>query len=243
MTWMLFVAVAWSQTVFAGFDEFCGLPVVQGPDAQSASARRDRLGNPIIHVDPGVMADWTMSRRFTLAHECAHHLLGHTTSMGALERYSGGTRKQELEADCWAARALRRAGYERDITRATLDWAAKGHFSSQGYPSGTERAGNIQSCIGGSARTEPRCSDRVSPCTHPAHPAGDQVPCSHAVPAHPRGDLMPCGHACFGPYGAMPCHPNGDLFPCQHAAQQHQADLVPCRHQAHPQGDVERVCR
>ncbi len=86
-------------SIFAGYDSFCGLPVVVGNDAQSASARKDQFGRKFIHVDPNVMSNWSMSRMFVLAHECAHHLLGHTNRIGELERYYGGTSKQELEAD------------------------------------------------------------------------------------------------------------------------------------------------
>ncbi|MCO7225907.1 hypothetical protein [Pleionea sp. CnH1-48] len=139
-------SLALSYQMFAGFDEFCGLPVIVGPDPGSASARRDAYGNPIIHVDPKVMSNWTMSRRFVIAHECAHHLLGHTSQLGALKRYYGGTREQELEADCWAAQRLSKEGFNVDIGRTALKYASEGHFSAGGYPSGTERAMNISHC-------------------------------------------------------------------------------------------------
>lgn len=214
--------------MFVGYDSFCGLPVVVGHDAQTASARKDQFGNKYIHIDPSAMSNWTMSRLFTLAHECAHHYLGHTTQLGELERFRGGTAKQELEADCWAARKLREIGLDFDINRTILQYASQGHFSAGGYPSGSQRAKNILDCIGGGQRL---------PCRHKAHPGGDRVPCKHVVvQAHPRGDVYPCQHICYGPYGAARCHPMGDVARCQHFVKPHQFDLVSCQHKAHPGG-------
>lgn len=145
----LILSQSLSAQMFVGYDSFCGLPVVVGSDAQQATARTDQFGNKFIHVDPSIMSNWSASRKFVLAHECAHHLLGHTNSLGQLERYHGGTRRQELEADCWAAGALAEVGFDFDITRTILEHANRGHFSSGGYPSGRERAANISSCAGG----------------------------------------------------------------------------------------------
>lgn len=230
--------------MFAGYSEFCGLPVVVGADPQIASARRDASGAPYVHVDPGAMSNWTTSRRFALAHECAHHLLGHTSDIGQMARFYGGTRTQELEADCWAAQVLADAGYRDDITRTVLDQAAQGHFAASGYPSGSERAGLIASCAGGGATADdgPQCRNVTTRCQHAAHPMGDAVSCAHVIPMHPAGDVIPCGHPCGGPFGVGPCHPSGDLVPCGHPTTQHQADAAPCQHAMHPGGDVERVC-
>ncbi|MFZ5477065.1 MAG: hypothetical protein ACOZNI_09850 [Myxococcota bacterium] len=238
----LLASPAFAQDMFAGFDDFCGLPVVVGADPQTATARKDAYGRPYIHVDPGVMANWTMSRRFTLAHECAHHLLGHTSSLGELARYSGGTRTQELEADCWAAAALSQAGYASDISRTVLQNASQGHFTSGGYPSGDERARNILTCSSGRGGNE-SCENISRPCRHAAHSAGDAIPCTHLTAAHPLGDLWPCQHACASPYGYIPCHSQGDLMPCEHTATAHAADSTTCSHPAHPAGDIEQVCR
>lgn len=142
----LFSPVAVAQ-MFAGYDSLCNLPVIVGSDPQLATARVDNSGNPYIHVDPAVMSNWTTSRIFVLAHECAHHLLGHTTSLGKMQRFRGGTKQQEMKADCWAAKVLLDAGYTADITRTILEWANKGHFSASGYPSGIERAKNISNCV------------------------------------------------------------------------------------------------
>lgn len=136
--------------VFAGYDSFCGLPVIVGTDPLVASARTDPTTGKYIHIDTGAMANWTMSRMFTLAHECAHHLLGHTNSLGQAERFYGGTAKQELEADCWASAKLRSIGYDAEITRTVLERSSEGHFSAGGYPSGAMRAQNIAACAGAS---------------------------------------------------------------------------------------------
>lgn len=180
---LTFHAASPAQSVFAGYDSFCGLPVVVGYDPQTASARRDQSGNPFIHVDPGAMANWTISRMFTLAHECAHHLLGHTTPLGAMQRFSGGTRQQELEADCWAARALRQVGHDFDIDRMIWQNVQQGHFAGYGYPSGTERAQNILNCIGGNPRPG-RCrtvTEYVPETIYVVRYIQESTPCSHYV--------------------------------------------------------------
>ena len=175
-----------SQEVFAGYASFCGLPVIVGSDAQTASARTDQFGAKYIHIDPGAMANWTNSRMFTLAHECAHHLLGHTSALGTRERYLGGTARQELSADCWAARALRRVGYDFDIDRTFLIYAQQGHFTAAGYPSGVERANNIAGCVGGGTSPaptpQPVCravTDWVDQTEWVTRYVNQSVPCSH----------------------------------------------------------------
>ena len=212
--------------MFVGYDSFCGLPVVVGHDPQTATARKNSLGKPFIHIDPGAISNWTTSRIFVLAHECAHHLLGHTNTLGEMERYFGGTRKQELEADCWAARQLRRFGHMFDLDRTVLEQLSRGHFKpGGGYPSGTERATNIVQCS--------RSGSRL--CRHRAHRGGDRVQCEHVRTWH-RGDLYPCSHPCPSPVGAVPCHPRGDIGPCLHSSPAHRFDRVPCTHPSHPAG-------
>lgn len=145
--------------MFAGYDSFCGLPVIVGSDSMTATARKDPAGNKYIHIDPGAMANWTISRIFTLAHECAHHRLGHTNSLGEAERFAGGTARQELEADCWAAKKLRSNGYDSEVQRMVFESYQQGHFSGGvGYPSGVERARNIASCADGATEVRrPSC--------------------------------------------------------------------------------------
>lgn len=139
-------------SMFAGYAEFCGVPIIVARTPQQAVASRDQFGRPIIYVDPGVMANWTMSRVFTIAHECGHHMRGHTTPQGMWWRNTQfwATRAQELDADCWAAAALARWGYYRsDLERAAYDFAMQGPFMQGTYPSGQERAQVVTRCARG----------------------------------------------------------------------------------------------
>lgn len=230
-----------AQEMFAGYDTFCGLPVIVGSDPQLASARRFADGRPYLHVDPGVAANWSASTMFTVAHECAHHLLGHTTAMGTVQRYRGGTRQQELAADCWAAATLRRHGLVSDLNRTLFERASQGHFPpGQGYPSGAERAQAILTCAGASPRPPTpaparECRTVIEECAHPAHGV-DRVPCSHYGRLH-QGDTVPCSHPC----GMFPCH-QFDIVPCSHIAQLHAFDTSPCTHRAHPSGHPRTIC-
>lgn len=228
--------------MFVGYDEFCGLPVIVGANQQTATAERDGEGRPFIHIDPSAMNNWTLSRKFTLAHECAHHLLGHTSSLGSMERYHGGTAKQELEADCWAAKRLKERGLVNDLN-FTMAKFSENHFSGNGYPSGWERVTNIKKCMGSSS-SESVCRTITEACNHRKHSQGDQVQCRHFTQAHHQGDLVACQHVCFNGWGqAVRCHPNGDIIPCQHQVRAHQFDVVPCNHAAHPAGHSKNICQ
>lgn len=136
--------------MFAGYNEFCGVPVVVVANAQGASAAMDSNGNPVIFVDPGVMANWTTSRMFALAHECGHHVLGHTLPNGMWFRNTRAwaTRQQELQADCWAAEQLANLSDERDLRRMIIEFAAKGPIPQGPYPSGRERSYAVAECAG-----------------------------------------------------------------------------------------------
>lgn len=193
---------AQAQAMFAGFDDFCKLPVVVGDDPQTASARTDQYGRKYIHMDRGAMADWTAPRIFVLAHECAHHRLGHTSALGHLERYTGGTAKQELEADCWAARVLAQAGYHGDIKRMMLQTAYMGHFASPGYPTGTQRSVNIGKCAasGGSLSSASSCREELISEQYVDYQTVIQPvpgPCQHC-------SYTFSGYICMHPYDVSP---------------------------------------
>lgn len=137
-----------SQSMFIGYDSFCGLPVVVERTSQDAVATI-RNGQRIIIVDPSVMSNWKLSRIFALAHECAHHRLGHMSDREQFSRkHMYATRRQELDADCWAANALARNDYFRDIERTILQNSSQGPIMQGPYPSGSERALFIAKCAG-----------------------------------------------------------------------------------------------
>jgi hypothetical protein len=96
-----------AQITFDGCTDIRGIPV--------ASIRSDNIddiayaniinGQPVIFYNIRVLS-WLepQTRLFMYAHECAHHVLGHT--LGTSHPLS-----REQEADCWAIKELK----ERDI--------------------------------------------------------------------------------------------------------------------------------
>jgi len=170
--------------MFAGYNQFCGVPVAVVPNPQSASAARDALGNPVIYVDPGVMNNWTMSRMFALAHECAHHVLGHTLPQGMWFRNSQAwaTRQQELEADCWAARRLGEIRDEDSLRRMIMQFASQGPLTYGPYPSGNDRALAVAQCAGIDLRPSPApyCCDGFGNrrCVIQVNPGPPGAPCA-----------------------------------------------------------------
>jgi hypothetical protein len=99
-------------------------------------------GKPIIAVNPPVLQRLRpQTQAFFYAHECAHHVLGHTlgTNHGLA---------QEREADCWAMNALVTVGMfaaadvevvQRDVARfGKKDWA---------HIAGVERALQFDKCL------------------------------------------------------------------------------------------------
>lgn len=135
--------------IFAGYDQFCNVPVITVQNPQGASAANYN-GNAVIFVDPSVMANMTLSRIFTLAHECGHFALGHTLPQGQWFRNTQvwATKEQELEADCWAAQQLVAIRDINDIQRMITIFSNQGDMAIGFYPTGTERAVNIKTCLG-----------------------------------------------------------------------------------------------
>lgn len=146
---MLMPFMASAQPImFAGYDSFCGLPVLIEPTTQDAVATI-RNGQRVILVDPSVMSNWKLSRIFALAHECGHHRLGHLSPQELFSRaHMDATRRQELAADCWAAKALATNGYHDDIKRTIMQNSSEGPIMNGPYPSGMERASYIAQCAG-----------------------------------------------------------------------------------------------
>jgi hypothetical protein len=160
---MLSIGIA-NAAVFAGYDQFCGVPVLVEKTSQIAVASRDQNGKPVIYIDPSAMNNWSHSRVFALAHECGHHRLGHATPSGMWFRNNTrwATRNQELQADCWAAIALRQIWDITDIERVINIYVKEGNSSIGGYPSGQERAENISNCAYGTYTTMTNASSLPS---------------------------------------------------------------------------------
>lgn len=127
-----------------------GIPMV--PDTRLndiAMATVDGCGNPVIIYNPMVaQAAGPDASRFFLAHEEAHHALGHVQASA----YAGAWLHQgmELEADCAAARTLA----ANDDMAAV--WAAADALGRQGgmsndmlHPPGAVRAQRVLACAQG----------------------------------------------------------------------------------------------
>ncbi len=149
--------------MFAGYDSFCGLPVIVQPTPQRAEATYNSAGQQIIVLDPSVYSNQTASRIFAIAHECAHHRNGHTSGLGPFKRFhDNGTAAQERGADCWAAERLALAGLTSEIERAIRDFADEPDqpFWSP-YPEGYERAVTVWLCANRAGAKLPPYGDIV----------------------------------------------------------------------------------
>jgi hypothetical protein len=118
------------------------VPIVLSNTLQNiAVANRDAWGRLIIVANPMVMAVFQPATRwFWLAHECAHHQLGHT--MGHL----GPEREQQ--ADCFAAKQLVKNNQMSGTDlQAINDDISRMDSSSAAYLPGRARAAEITNCV------------------------------------------------------------------------------------------------
>jgi len=135
---------------YSGYAKTCGYPILYTRIRTVSLARIDpRLGK-IIVLDP-VLTHPSQAghQRFLIAHECAHHLLGHTAPAGLNRRAArGGVEDQELSADCWAAEALAGAKFPDDIRFVADMFYRQGLYSpGSGYPAGVQRSTVIYHCL------------------------------------------------------------------------------------------------
>jgi hypothetical protein len=109
-------------------------------------------GRPTIYYNPGLLAHvGPQLGRFFLAHEFGHIASGHTG--GALSagdpRFASIRRRQELEADCYAAERLGR-GDLASAEAVVQFFARMGSFRFDDlHPTGMERATMIAACLPG----------------------------------------------------------------------------------------------
>ena len=135
---------------FDGYQEECGFPIVFERTKSRAEAKVTDDGEKIIVLDPSfISGSGNKHRAFLVAHECSHHLMGHTSTPGLKFRrhHPNGVIDQELAADCMAGEILR-----RHAQVDTIDFAARllfrmGPYSPGGrYPSGMRRAVTLRNC-------------------------------------------------------------------------------------------------
>jgi hypothetical protein len=107
-------------------------------------------GRPIIYYNPALLQGFgPRMAEFFLAHEYGHIRYGHAG--GALSHEEGEVnllrQRQELEADCYAARAL--ADYQREsVETAVRFFRRMGPYHYDAYhPTGSQRATRILSCL------------------------------------------------------------------------------------------------
>lgn len=129
-----------------GQANFCDATVMEGPNPRGASSAAPQ-GRQMILIDRGVLADLPYLHPFVMAHECAHHALGHTTPEGLL-REGYVFRKKELDADCWAARTLAEDG-QLAIVYDQMNLFRSQPTESPGprYPTWQDRIDRMASCI------------------------------------------------------------------------------------------------
>lgn len=135
---------------FPGYDESCGFEIVIRPTRSVSQAIVTFQGDALVILDP-VLEERTESIRriFLIAHECAHHVLGHTTGTALEQRGRSARiiRDHEMSADCWAAEYLTRVGVERPVQVMANRFHRAGLYSpGGGYPSGIQRSTIIRHC-------------------------------------------------------------------------------------------------
>jgi len=141
---------------YRGYSKTCGYPIIFRRILSISLARIDKRLGPIIVLDPFLKhRSQGAHQRFLIAHECAHHLLGHTAPKGLRERATQpkGVENQELSADCWAAETLVQAELFADVRFVTDVCFRRGlHPPGSGYPSGVQRSTMIYHCFNSAIR-------------------------------------------------------------------------------------------
>jgi len=150
---------------FPNYSKICGYPILFANINSVSLARIDpRLGK-IIVLDPLLTYPaQDAHRRYLIAHECAHHLLGHTTPKGLKNRAKRkGVEDQEMSADCWAAETLAVTRFTSEVVFMADAFYRKGLVSpGSGYPSGVQRSTMIYHCLK-SAKRRQEAAEQATP--------------------------------------------------------------------------------
>ncbi|MEM8539166.1 MAG: hypothetical protein AAGF56_15055 [Pseudomonadota bacterium] len=151
-------AQAPAQFEIIGSAPYCDATVVQGTNPRGASASAPQ-GRGVILIDPDVLADLPYLMPFVLAHECAHHVLGHTSPQGLL-REGHAFRQKELDADCWAANHLAKVGEGPVVEeQIALFRDQKSDAPGPRYPAWQTRIKRMLACLDGT-QPPPQPGDR-----------------------------------------------------------------------------------
>lgn len=134
---------------FPGYADRCGYKIFLKSNRHVALAETAADGTKVIVIDPLLTKSGNeFHKAFLIAHECAHHVLGHTSEDGLRHRWSSRrtVTDQELSADCWAAEVLSSAGLSEFTSMMSKQMSRSGLFSRDGYPAGIQRAAIIRNC-------------------------------------------------------------------------------------------------
>jgi hypothetical protein len=121
-------------------------------------------GRPVIYYNPVLLQQFGPElAAFFLAHEYGHVRFGHTGA--ALVAGSGDLsalrQRQELEADCYAARALSETEPE-SVAAAARFFTRMGPFRLDAYhPSGSQRAAKLLACTPAPGDTDVAAAVRI----------------------------------------------------------------------------------
>lgn len=121
-------------------------------------------GRPVIYYNPVLLQQFGPElAAFFLAHEYGHVRFGHTGA--ALLAGSGDLsalrQRQELEADCYAARALSETE-PASVTAAVRFFTRMGPFRFDAYhPSGSQRAAKLLACTPAPGDTDVTAAARI----------------------------------------------------------------------------------
>ncbi len=108
--------------------------------SQVAIAGRARDGRPIIAYNKAAMNQFHLiTRVYIYYHECAHHVLGHSSGNRPVSR--------ESDADCWAIRYMARRGLLnwRGLRWIQMDLSRFG--GDRVHPPGSQRAAYAERCF------------------------------------------------------------------------------------------------
>ena len=143
----MFSATGQAQTI-AGMPVHCtdarGFPVTLVSEPQLNDVGMARLapnGAPEISLNPLILENLPPAvQLFWYAHECAHHVLGHTLGVPQLNN--------EMDADCWAIRIGRNQGwFRRQDLSGMYHYFINNPGSPWGHLPGPQRLQHFVNCF------------------------------------------------------------------------------------------------